>query len=339
MSEVAALPGPTVGAMLIGGIVGASLYGLTCSQGFMYYNRGQKDSFLMRTYVLVLWLVDSTNVLLMGHLLYDSFITHYGDPTIFDKPLWSLVTLVLFTSIVSFMVRGLYIKGIWHLSHEHPIITGALSILSVFDFVCGILLSFKGYRTKAGEISTLKVYLYLEFVSAILADASVAGTLVYLLRGTKTGNPRHASVSSAYTIHPTDPRARRTDSFGGRLMLFAVNTGLLTAADAAVALITYAAMPNNFVFLTPFMVLSHFYTNALFASLNSRTLGKPGDRVLSVNLSTVSPQRFPGSSTGTGPHGAQQLNIPIQSVVQTRVDESGSDNEDLKSAYSMAKAL
>ncbi|KAL7284222.1 hypothetical protein ACG7TL_001504 [Trametes sanguinea] len=318
MSEVAALPGPTVGAMLIGGIVGASLYGLTCSQGFMYYNRGQKDSFLMRTYVLVLWLVDSTNVLLMGHLLYDSFITHYGDPTIFDKPLWSLVTLVLFTSIVSFMVRGLYIKGIWHLSHEHPIITGALSILSVFDFVCGILLSFKGYRTKAGEISTLKVYLYLEFVSAILADASVAGTLV-------------------------------TDSFGGRLMLFAVNTGLLTAADAAVALITYAAMPNNFVFLTPFMFANalffrasqHYqvYTNALFASLNSRTLGKPGDRVLSVNLSTVSPQRFPGSSTGTGPHGAQQLNIPIQSVVQTRVDESGSDNEDLKSAYSMAKAL
>ncbi|KAI9063688.1 hypothetical protein FKP32DRAFT_1758089 [Trametes sanguinea] len=320
MSELAAFPGPTVGAMLIGGIVGASLYGLTCSQGFMYYNRGQKDSFFMRTYVLVLWLVDSANVFLMGHLLYDSFITHYGDPTIFDKPLWSLVTLVLFTSIVSFMVRGMYIKGIWHLSHEHPIITGVLSILSAFDFVCGILLSFKGYRVKAGEISSLKVYLYLEFVSAILADGAVAVTLVYLLRGTKTGNSR-------------------TDSFGGRLMLFAVNTGLLTAADAAVALITYAAMPNNFVFLTPFMVLSHFYTNALFASLNSRTLGKPGDHVLSVNLSTVSPQRFPGSSTGTGPHGAQQLNIPIQSAVQTRVDESGSDNEDLKSSYSMAKAL
>ncbi|CDO74767.1 hypothetical protein BN946_scf185001.g15 [Trametes cinnabarina] len=241
-------------------------------------------------------LVDSVNVVLMGHLLYDSFITHYGDPTIFDKPL----------------------------CHEHPMITGALLMLSVFDFVCGILLSVKGFRVKAGETSGLKVYLYLEFASAILADGSVAGILLYLLRGTKTGNSR-------------------ADSFGGRLMLFAVNTGLLTAVDATVALITYAAMPNNFVFLTPFMVLSHFYTNALFASLNSRTLGKLGDHVVSVNLSTVSPQRFPGSSIGTGPHGGQQLNIPIQTVVQTTVDESGSDNEDLnqrpRSAYSMAKAL
>ncbi|KAJ8487786.1 hypothetical protein ONZ51_g3958 [Trametes cubensis] len=288
-------PSPTIGALMVGGIVGATLYGLTCSQGFMYYNRGVKDSNLMRGFVLALWLVDSLNVILMGHMLYYTFITRYGDPSVFSTPLWSLVAMVLSTAIVSFMVRGMYIKGIWHLSHEHPIITGVLALLSLFDFVCGIALSVKGFRVSEGELPDLKVYLYLNFASAVLADGAVAGTLFNLLRGARTGNAR-------------------TDTALGRLMLYTVNTGLLTVADGGVALITFAIMPDNFVFLTPFMVLSHFYTNALFASLNSRTLIKSSDHVVS-------------------------LQIPIQTVVQTRVDGSGSDNEDLKSQYSLAKAL
>ncbi|KAI0324079.1 hypothetical protein GY45DRAFT_1375839 [Cubamyces sp. BRFM 1775] len=320
MSEMAD-PGPTIGALMIGGIVGATMYGLTCSQGFMYYNRGVKDSAPMRGYVLALWLVDSVNVFLMGHMLYYTFVTHYGDPSVFYTPVWSLVALVLFTSIVSFMVRGMYIKGIWHLSHEHPVITGVLALLSVFDFVCGIILSVKGFRVNEGDLAGLKVYLYLNFASAVLADASVAGTLFHLLRVARTGNVR-------------------TDTALGRLMLYTVNTGMLTVADASIALITFAVMPHNFVFLTPFMVLSHFYTNALFSSLNSRTLIKSSDHVVSVNLSNVTPPRFPGSSaSSSNPHNGPQLQIPIQTAVHTRVDGSGSDNEDLKSQYSYAKAL
>ncbi|KAH9896816.1 hypothetical protein C8Q73DRAFT_427115 [Cubamyces lactineus] len=312
-------PGPTIGALMVGGIVGATMYGLTCSQGFMYYNRGVKDSTLMRGYVLALWLVDSINVFLMGHMLYYTFVTHYGDTSVFYTPVWSLVGIVLLTAIVSFMVRGMYIKGIWHLSHEHPIITGILALLSVFDFVCGVILSAKGFRVNEGDLAGLKVYLYLNFASAVLADAAVAGTLFNLLRGARTGNAR-------------------TDTALGRLMLYTVNTGLLTVADATIALITFAIMPHNFVFLTPFMVLSHFYTNALFSSLNSRTLIKTSDHIVSVNLSNVTPPRFPGSSGSTSnPHNGPQ--IPIQTVVQTRVDGSGSDNEDLKSQYSLAKAL
>ncbi|OJT07753.1 hypothetical protein TRAPUB_1345 [Trametes pubescens] len=183
---------------------------------------------------------------------------------------------------------------------------------------------------KAGDFDSLKVSLYLNFASAVLADAAVAVTLLCLLRGTKTGNPRR-------------------DSAVGRLILYTVNTGLLTAADAAVALLTYGIMPRNFVFFAPYMILSHFYTNALFASLNARTLGGFGEQTVSVNfsMSTVnSPPRFTGTSGG-GPGSPQvsvsllcskshfvtradaaatQLGIPIQ----TFKEESQSDNEDMK---------
>ncbi|KAI0635115.1 hypothetical protein C8Q77DRAFT_1156458 [Trametes polyzona] len=320
-------PSPTVGALLIGGIVGPMLHGLTCSQAFMYYGRSEKDPTFMRLYVFSIWCIDSLNVFLVGHTLYYYFITSYGNPGVFQTPAWSLVLLVLVTSLVSFMVRGMFIKGIWHLSHENPILTGGLGLLSVFDLVCGLILTVKGFNVKGGGMESLKISLYLNFASAVLADAAVAVTLLNLLRGSKTGNPRR-------------------DSALGRLMLYTVNTGLLTAADATVALLTYAIMPHNFVFLTPYMILSHFYTNALFASLNARTFGKNGDHVVSVNLSmsAVSPPRYTANATSAGSHGGPELSlqIPIQTVIETRVDGSQhgsqSDNEDIKH-YSLAKAM
>ncbi|KAI0371896.1 hypothetical protein BV20DRAFT_964531 [Pilatotrama ljubarskyi] len=311
-------PGPTVGALMIGSIVGATLYGLTCSQGYMYYGRGQRDHWATRYYMLMLWLINSVNVFLLGHIVYYYFITRYGDTTAFLTPVWSLVTLVLLTAIVSFMVRGLYIKGIWHLSHQNPMMTAALTALSVFNLVCGVILTVKGFRIVAGEFESLKAALILNLASALLADVAVTVSLLYLMRANTSGNPRRETISN-------------------RLVLYVVNTGLLTVADGTVALITYAVMPDTFIFLTPYMVLSHLYTNALFASLNARTLGSSGEQIVSMNLSTVSPPRFPGSSFSTGPRSSQQLGMPMQTVVQTRPEESGSDNEDVKH-YSLAKA-
>ncbi|KAI0826671.1 hypothetical protein BC628DRAFT_1419151 [Trametes gibbosa] len=318
-------PDQTLGAMMIGGIVGASLYGLTCSQGYMYYGRSQGDSLLMRLHVLAIWVLDSACLAFVGHILYYQFITRYGDPTVFETPVWSFVVLIVLTALVSFMVRGMYIKGVWHLSHENPLLTGGLALLSVFDFACGIILTAKAANVNAGNLDSLMVPLYLNFASSVVADACVAITLLYFLKGTRTGNARR-------------------DSSMGRVMLFAVNTGMLTAADAAVALATYAAMPHKYVFIMPFMVLSHFYTNALFASLNARTLGKHGDHVVSLDLggmSAVSPPRFPTTSGSGGTHGTPQVSlaIPIQTVVETKTDSvSDNENEDHK-PYSIAKAL
>ncbi|KAI0674254.1 hypothetical protein C8Q78DRAFT_1075920 [Trametes maxima] len=319
MSLVLDVAGDTLGAVMIGGIIGATLFGLTCSQGYMYYSRGRKDGPLMRYYVLAIWLIDSIQVVMMGHFLYFSFVTNYGVPEVFNTPIWSLMTLVVITSIVSFMVRAVYIQGIWRLSEENFAITGVLVLLSLFDFVCGIVLSVKGYNVAAGHLDNLKTSLYLNFASAVLADASVALTLMFLLRGRRSGNAR-------------------LNSFGNRVMLFTVNTGLLTAADAAVALITYASMPHKFVFFAPYMVISHFYTNALFASLNARTFGKPSDQVMSFNFSSgASPPRFPTNSVSQGSQDHPQFGIPIQTTVQTRIDTAS--DQDLKASFTLAKAL
>ncbi|PIL29372.1 hypothetical protein GSI_09423 [Ganoderma sinense ZZ0214-1] len=58
----------------------------------------------------------------------------------------------------------------------------------------------------------------------------------------------------------------RTDSVINVLLLYTVNTGLITSVFALACFITYAAMPTNYVFLTLYFPLSKLYFNALLAS-------------------------------------------------------------------------
>lgn len=42
------------------------------------------------TRLSLLWLrlLDTLNVVMVGHILYYHFITKYGDPTVFQTPVW-----------------------------------------------------------------------------------------------------------------------------------------------------------------------------------------------------------------------------------------------------------
>jgi len=63
---------------------------------------------------------------------------------------------------------------------------------------------------------------------------------------------------------------KRTNSIIMTLMIFSINTGLLTSIIATVCAITFAIMPTNFVWQSFFWVLGKCYVNSLLATLNSR---------------------------------------------------------------------
>jgi len=55
-----------------------------------------------------------------------------------------------------------------------------------------------------------------------------------------------------------------------RLMTYTVNTCVIVAVDAAVAMIMYIVMPNNLIFLGFYILMSKLYVNAYLAFLNAR---------------------------------------------------------------------
>ncbi|KAI0701702.1 hypothetical protein C8Q76DRAFT_239245 [Earliella scabrosa] len=317
--QVVAAPDLTIGAMLLGCIFGAMSYGFITAQGYMYYGRSVKEPLATRLYVFISWALDSVNTALLVHSQYHYFLNNYGNPEAFKTPVWSLVSMVLVTAVIAFMVRGIFIKSVWQMSYEHPIPTGILGALSLSNLACGILATIKMLKITEGHYRSIQVYIYLNFASAILADGCMAATLLYYLNGHKAGT-------------------YRTKTWINKLQLYVVGTGILAILLALVALVLFAAMPDKVVFLLPFMLWSKFYANAMYSSLNARKNKVPRE-ILAVNLSTDSPPgaRFTMHESGTE-HAHSGQHVTSQQVTLPRVGEISVDH-DVKSGFTLGKAF
>jgi len=78
------------------------------------------------------------------------------------------------------------------------------------------------------------------------------------------------AVALFYLLHRSRTGFKQTDSVISRLMLFTINTGLLTSICAVLCLVTFVLYPNDLIYVTFFFCLSRLYCNSLFATLNCR---------------------------------------------------------------------
>jgi len=93
--------------------------------------------------------------------------------------------------------------------------------------------------------------LYLGLSSGAMADLWLASSLVVLLWRHRTG-------------------FRRTDSLLRLLILYCVNTALITSLCEIASLITFTIMPNNFIYYALFTLLPKLLFNSLLATYNAR---------------------------------------------------------------------
>ncbi|EMD36551.1 hypothetical protein CERSUDRAFT_84724 [Gelatoporia subvermispora B] len=271
--------GPLLGALLVGGLVSNILYGITCAQTFTYYRRSENDRLFLKLFVTALWVLDTADVFIVGHILYWYMVINYTNPLSLVMPVWSLIVHVTFTSVSNFLVRGMFANRVWKLSHGNIILTGGLLLLSLTDLVCGITITVKAFGLALDGFSSLSTLLYLNSAASLTADAAVALALCYFLYRSRTG-------------------WERTDSLIAVLMLFSINTGLLTVLDALASLITFAIMPSNLIFFAIYLCQSKLFINAFLATLNAReTLRNGGTRSVAIQLSRVTQSHTTYSDT------------------------------------------
>ncbi|KDQ24897.1 hypothetical protein PLEOSDRAFT_32935, partial [Pleurotus ostreatus PC15] len=111
--------------------------------------------------------------------------------------------------------------------------------------------------------------LYSALGSAVFADVFIAATLCFFLSTRRTG-------------------FKSTDNLVNTMMVYSINTGLLTSVCAMACFITYAIWPQDFVFIGIYFTLSKLYLNSLLATLNARTLMREHDHRISTNPEGVS---------------------------------------------------
>ncbi|RDB18041.1 hypothetical protein Hypma_000871 [Hypsizygus marmoreus] len=241
----------TYGSAFIGLIVGAVLYGVTLLQTFLYYRQYPQDSRLTKFLVFLLWVLDTAHLVLCTMSIYWYLVTNFANPLALNKTTWSMDLQTDCNGLIGLIVECFFARRVWAMS-GNILLTGVIVILACIHFGLGIVFTIKSFiLIDLDKFPQLIWVTSAGLGSAAAADIIIACALCYYLTKNKTG-------------------FSRTDSLITTLIAYSLTTGLITSVIAFIAVVTFAIMPKNYVWLAFFWVLGKCYVNSFLAALNSR---------------------------------------------------------------------
>ncbi|EKM56793.1 uncharacterized protein PHACADRAFT_183380 [Phanerochaete carnosa HHB-10118-sp] len=195
-----------------------------------------------------------------------------GEHCVPDLIFMSDSTLYYATQAVNdFIVRCWFVYRIWILSGRNRWATFPMTILCIFLFGLTIVTGVEFYQTKTylRLVHThVRWLVYTDLSLVFAADVLIAATLCYLLAISRTKAMNHKSVhiSCRSTLLMLKLIYDRTESYVNILILYTINTGLLTSMLSMACLITFVTMPHNYVFVALYFPMMTLYANSLLAS-------------------------------------------------------------------------
>jgi len=166
----------------------------------------------------------------------------------------------------------------------------------------------KAFQLKTyAKTAVISWLFYSSLGAAVVVDCIFAISLCILLLRSRTGH-------------------KRTDSLMNVLMVYSINTGMITSLAAIICFITYAIMPNKYYYMGVFFILSKLNLNCLLASLNARTPLRDQIGLPSPNISSKSDMTKIGEDLDTDyrsltdPSHQPPLAIRIDTITESKLD-------------------
>jgi len=269
----------SIGAMMIGVIISAVLHGVCLLQAFYYFQRYKKDAWFLKALVMVMVTFDATHLCLISHTVYHYSITNFHDEEALKHIIWSVVIEALFTGVNGALVQTFYVYRVWMLSQKNYLLTGLLLFLIVSCAGCGtawVIISMR-MGTYRNLLRVNPLTITINALSTTI-DTLIALSLVYLLNSARTG-------------------FRKSDTMINKLIIFVVNTGILTTICAIASLICLVASPNTLIYASFYFCIGRLYLNSFLATLNARK--SITEKIDNVDHMLVSMPRSVVSSQGT----------------------------------------
>ncbi|KAJ4482237.1 hypothetical protein J3R30DRAFT_2145227 [Lentinula aciculospora] len=225
----------TYGSAFVGLIVSAILYGATILQVYLYYRNYPKDARFLKVLVFALWIFDTIQLTLCVTALYWYLITNYNNPSVLDQLTWSMELQTDCNGVIALLVECFFARRVWLMSANLYLVI-VIVILAVVHFVLGIVFTVDSFRlVSSTEFGNLIWVTSAGIGSAAAADVIIAGALCFYLSKSRTG-------------------FKKTDSLISTLIVYSLTTGLITSFIGVVIVVTFATMPNNYVWLAFFWI-------------------------------------------------------------------------------------
>ncbi|PIL36485.1 hypothetical protein GSI_00174 [Ganoderma sinense ZZ0214-1] len=265
------------GGLFVEVFVGGILYGITTLQTFIYFQKFPDDGRFLKYYVAAVWVLESLHTGFCVEFVYSYLIRNYGNEKYFIHINWAVGASlanpveVLNGNIDVSLGHGHY-RG-------HNIGDGARILYppSLDPYVDVTLLSFhtslttpRSLQVAFGMGSTILTY----YLSGWVSFRQHKAATVTVSGGLASVAAVDVMVTTSITWYLRKKRSEVQESAKskvGMIMLYAVNTGALTATASVITCILYAVRRDSLVFLGLVEVSGKLYANSFLGSLNART--------------------------------------------------------------------
>ncbi|KAI1784893.1 hypothetical protein LXA43DRAFT_1100915 [Ganoderma leucocontextum] len=242
----------TFGAILIGTFLGLMLYGLSLHQTYRYFRQYPRDTLLLKATIVCLVILDAVHSIACMHASYFYLVTNYFNPLALLSGVWSVQLLAPLTGLTVLVAQSFYARRVYLLGSGYVFV-----VIPVVLFMLGTL----GFTVASSlEIYVQKTFVEFEHFTWLMSAAfgcSLATDIV---------------LAAALIIFLTHSRTafKRTNSALSVLIVYTVNTGLLTSALSLVSLTFGVSQPGNMIYIASNMLATKSYINAVLAVVNSR---------------------------------------------------------------------
>ncbi|KAI0631854.1 hypothetical protein C8Q77DRAFT_1159588 [Trametes polyzona] len=203
--EVPALD-DTLGVFLIGTFLSLILYGINVHQAYRYFRLYPEDRTALRLFVACIIVAETLFTTSCMHTCYFYLIKKYFDPLGLLHGVWSLQVLPALTGFVIFLTQCFFARRVYLLRPQYR----PLVAIAVFFSLVTLAETVKTYQVVAFE--KFEHYTWIDcagLAGAVVSDGLTTSMLLIILRQSRTG-------------------FKQTDHILDRLILYTVNTGLLT---------------------------------------------------------------------------------------------------------------
>jgi len=242
----------SLGAMLIGVLISTTLFGLTTLQSYLYYLNYGRDRAAFKWLVGILWVLDFVHTIFISHSTYYFLVQQYGNPGALLRGEWSIIMEVAITVVVTLLVQCFFAHRVYKLTHGNLWLSGIIVALSLTHAATGVASTVKLFQ--------IQVFARLPEVLGIMS-----ATLIIM-----AANDLFITAVLCWYLRKSQSTFTETQGAIRLLIVYTVETGLLTSIFVTIDAICILTMPNNWIFIGITFSVSKLYANSLLTILNSR---------------------------------------------------------------------
>ncbi|KAF7304316.1 Zn(2)-C6 fungal-type domain-containing protein [Mycena chlorophos] len=303
-TEIQAILDATLGPLVVGGFLTVFCFGIICSQTIYYLQHFPKDRWLVKGFVIFLWISQLAYTIAICQGTYGVSVGDFGQIEALTYAPWGLSAGQILGGVIDHLIQAFFVLQIYRATHRLflGIVLWTLVVLleTLAAYLCAQLLKTHSIPLTFDDQKNHRFLLLLFFGDATM-DLVNAAILCFHLK---------VQREAAFT--------KTTLALVDRLLMYTLQTGLTTSLVAFAAAIAYAINQNNYIWVIFFELLPCSFLSALLSNINNRANLRSYDVPESTGIPSGFGTSYSGPSTGSASHGrGVQVQI-AQSVVLAR---------------------